>query len=154
MPDAGSIVVPTFHGNFTYGIDSSRRLMMPARWRPEDSGVLFTLILWPINVEECLLVLPPERWRAMLDKLKTQSLGDEGVAAVERIIGSTSTQVTLDKAGRFSLPEHLTGPAGITDKAELVARLHMFEMWNPERRAAALARDKALAATEAKRINL
>src|SRR5262245_20622808 len=153
MPDADAIV-PNFHGNFSYGIDSSRRVMMPARWRPEDPNVLFTFILWPINVEEYLLVLPPERWRVMLDKLKTQSLGDEGVASIERVIGSTSAQLTLDRAGRFSLPEHLMGPAGLTDKAEFVARLHLFEIWTPERRAVAVVKDKTLAASEAKRINL
>ena len=128
--------------------------MMPARWRPADPNVLFTLVLWPINVEEYLLVLPPERWRIMLDKLRTQSLGDEGVAAIERVIGSTSAQLTMDRAGRLTLPDHLTGPAGITEKAEFVGRLHIFEIWSPERRALALAKDKTLAASEAKRINL
>jgi len=147
MPDAEPIV-PNFHGNFEYGIDASKRVMVPAKWRPEDPNVLFTLILWPINVEQYVLVLPPNRWHAMLEKLKAQSLDDEVVAAIERVIGETSVQLTLDRAGRFCLPEFLTRPAGITDKVKFVPRLDKFEMWDPERRAAALASDKTLAASK------
>src|ERR1044072_5899528 len=108
MPETDAIV-PNFHGTFAYGIDDSRRVMVPAKWRPSDAAVLFTLILWPIEQEEYLLVLPPERWKVMLDKLKTKSLHDRKVAALERTIGSTSAKLTLDKVGRFCLPENLTG---------------------------------------------
>src|SRR5882762_3139118 len=121
MLDADSIV-PDFHGSFSYGIDESRRVMVPAKWRPKDSSVLFTVILWPINIEDFLLVLPPERWRVLLNKLKTRSLQDRRVAALERIIGSTSAQLTVDKQGRFCLPETLTRPAAIGDEAVFVGR--------------------------------
>src|SRR3954471_6175113 len=98
--------VPNFHGNFSYGIDESRRVMVPAKWRPKNRSVLFTVILWPIKIEDFLLVLPPERWQVMLDKLKTKSLLDKGVAAFERVVGRTSAQLTLDQVGRFCLPEN------------------------------------------------
>src|SRR5256885_9660186 len=47
----------------SYGVDESHRVMIPARWRPKDPKVVFTAILWPIEAEEYLLVLPPERDR-------------------------------------------------------------------------------------------
>jgi|SRR5438128_41025 division/cell wall cluster transcriptional repressor MraZ len=153
MPDVDSIV-PDFHGNFTYGIDESRRVMVPAKWRPKDASVLFTVILWPIKVEDFLLVLPPERWRVLLNKLKTKSLQDRRVASFERIIGSTSAQITLDKVGRFCLPENLTGPAAIGDEAVFVGRLDKFEIWNPRRLKAATADDKTVAAVVAEEIDL
>jgi len=153
MPETDAIV-PNFHGSFAYGIDESRRVMVPAKWRPSDGTVLFTLILWPIEQEEYLLVLPPERWKVMLDKLKTKSLHDRRVAALERTIGSTSAKLTLDKVGRFCLPENLTGPAGIGSEAVFVGRLDKFEIWSPKRLKASTTQDKTLAASIAEEIDL
>jgi len=151
---ASNVIVPNFHGTFAYGIDDSRRVMVPAKWRPNDPSVLFTAILWPIEHEEYLLVLPPERWQVMLTKLRTKSLHDRRVAALERTIGSTSATLTLDKVGRFALPESLTGPAGIGSEAVFVGRLDKFEIWSPKRLKASTAQDKTLAASIAEEIDL
>jgi MraZ protein len=153
MPKTDAIV-PNFHGHFPYGIDDSRRVMVPAKWRPKNRSVLFTVILWPIEIESCLLVLPPERWQVMLDKLKTKSLQDKRVAALERVIGSTSAQLTIDNAGRFCLPEALTHPAEIDKEAVFVGRLDKFEIWSPRRLEAAAPEDKSLAASVAQEIDL
>lgn len=128
--------------------------MVPAKWRPKDSSVVFRVILWPIKTEDFLLVLPPERWRVLLNKLKIKSLQDKRVAALERTIGSTSAQLTLDKVGRFCLPDHLTGPAAIGDEATFVGRLDKFEIWSPKRLKAATADDKTVAASVAEEIDL
>ena len=153
MQDTGS-KVPNFHGNFRHGIDSSRRVMIPARWRPEDSGILFTAILWPIKIEDCLLVLPPDRWQVMLDKLKANSLSNQRVATLERVLGATSIPLTLDKVGRFCLPEELAKAAKLEKEAEFVGRLDKFEIWSPQRYQAAMAQDKDLASAVAEEINL
>ena len=58
--------------------------MLPAKWRPRDPQTRFTMLPWPIGAEDRLLVLPPERWREMLHKLKARSLSDSRVAALER----------------------------------------------------------------------
>ena len=153
MPDADS-KLPIFHGNFAYGVDPSRRVMCPAKWRPKDAKVVFTALLWPINVEECLLVLPPERWQMLLDTLKTKSLHDKRVARLERVIGATSAPLLLDKVGRFCLPDHLALPAGIDKDAQFVGRLEKFEIWSPNRYQAATPQDKSVAAAVAEEINI
>jgi DNA-binding transcriptional regulator/RsmH inhibitor MraZ len=76
------------------------------------------------------------------------------VAAVERTIGSTSAKLTLDKVGRFCLPENLTGPSGIGSEAVFVGRLDKFEIWSPKRLRASTAQDKILAASIAEEIDL
>ena len=146
--------VPNFHGNFRHGIDDSRRVMIPAKWRPTDPSVVFTVLLWPINLEEFLLVLPPERWQVMLDKLKMKSLHDKRVATLERVIGATSAPLSLDKVGRFCLPDNLAKAAAIEKEAEFVGRLDKFEIWSPKRFLAGVSEDKSLAATVAEEIEL
>ena len=146
--------VPSFHGNFRHGIDQSRRVMIPARWRPKNKHLVFTVILWPVGGEEFLLVLPPERWRVMLDKLKAKSLQDKRVATLERVIGAASSPLALDNVGRFCLPEHLAKAAGIESEAQFVGRLDKFEIWSPKRYQAAVPEDRGLAAQVAAEIDL
>ena len=153
MPDADSSV-PNFYGDFCYGIDNSRRVMIPARWRPKDPKVVFTAILWPINVEDYLLVLPPERWQMILDKLKGNSLHDPGRAVLERVIGATSEPLVLDKVGRFCLPEHLAKGAALQKEAQFVGRVNKFEIWSPARYKTTTAEDKSQAASVAVEIDL
>jgi len=153
MPDADSNV-PIFQGDFSYGVDDSRRVMIPAKWRPKDPKVVFTAILWPIQAEEFLLVLPPERWKTLLETFKTKPLSDKKAATLERVIGATSASMLLDKAGRFCLPDHLAIPAGIDKEARFVGRLEKFEIWSPKRYQAATPQEKSVAAEYAAEINI
>jgi len=145
---------PDFHGEFRHGIDDSRRVMLPAKWRPEDSGMVFRLVPWPVNVEECLLVLPPERWAVMMQKLKTNRMQDRRVAALERVLGGTSAALTLDKVGRLCLPENIAKAAALEKEAVFVGRLDKFEIWSPARYKVSTIQDKILAASVVEEIDL
>lgn len=146
--------VPDFHGEFRHGIDESRRVMMPAKWRPKDKAVLFRVVPWPVNVEDCLLVLPPERWDVMMQKLKTNRMQDKRIAAFERVIGSTSAAMTLDNVWRLALTENLMKAAALEREAVFVGRLDKFEIWNPARHKISTIQDKILAASVVEEIDL
>ena len=90
----------------------------------------------------------------MLAKLKSRSLTDPRVAALEQEIAENAVQVSLDKVGRICLPEDLTSVARITTEAELVGRLDKFEIWEPTAREAVRNQNKKLAAEVAKEIDL
>ena len=143
-----------FHEEFRHGIDESRRVMLPAKWRPKDPGVVFRVLPWPVNVQECLLVLPPERWDLMVQKLKLNKMQDPRVAALERVLGGTSAALTLDKAGRLCLPENLAKAAALEREAVFVGRLDKFEIWSPARHKVSTIQDKILAASVIDEIDL
>jgi division/cell wall cluster transcriptional repressor MraZ len=128
--------------------------MLPAKWRPRDPNTKFTVLPWPIGAEDRLLVLPPERWREMLQKLKTRSLSDPRIEALEQEIAENASQVTPDKVGRICITEEHARVVKITDEAELVGRLDKFEIWEPAARAAIRAQNKKLAAEVLKEIDL
>ena len=128
--------------------------MLPAKWRPRDADTKFTIIPWPIGAEDRLLVLPPDRWREMLTKLKTRSLSDPRIEALEQEIAENAAQVTPDKVGRIGLLEEHTRVAKIKDEAELVGRLDKFEIWQPAAREAVRQQNKKLAAQVLKEIDL
>ena len=128
--------------------------MLPAKWRPRDPHTKFTVLPWPIGAEDRLLVLPPERWREMLQKLKARSLSDSRVEALEQEIAENALQVTPDKVGRICLSEEHARTVKIKDEAELVGRLDKFEIWEPGAREAIRVQNKKLAAEVLKEIDL
>ena len=117
--------------------------MIPAKWRPEEK-VEFKVLLWPLRNPRFLLVLTPERWQVMLNKLKAKSLTDEKAAAWERFIGENSAAMELDRVGRFMLPQELAEGAGLTTEAQFVGRVDKFEIWDPARYQEQLQRDRSI----------
>lgn len=128
--------------------------MLPAKWRPSGGEARFTLLPWPIGVEDRLLALPPERWREMISKLKARSMSDPRIAALEQEIAENAVQASVDKVGRICISEEHAKIAGITTEAELVGRLDKFEIWEPRKREAVRIENKKLAAEVAREIDL
>ena len=128
-------IEPTYYNSlYRHGVDEKRRVQVPAKWRPAESGVEFTLILWPKSKEgPCLRVLPPVEMAELMRDIDAMPNEDPNKVVLKRFIGSESVQVALDKAGRICLPEEMAKAAGIQDEAVLVGLLDRFEIWNPQR---------------------
>jgi MraZ protein len=123
-----------YNSLYRHGVDTKRRVQIPAKWRPAKSGVELTLILWPKSTAgACLRVLPPEEMTRLMRDIDAMPNGDRNKVVLKRFIGSESVQVALDKAGRICLPEEMAKAAGIKGEAVLVGLLDRFEIWNPER---------------------
>lgn len=136
----------TYSSTYQHGVDEKRRVQIPARWRPEESDVELTLILWPKHKEgACLRVLPPSQLEKMMTELDAMPNSDPNKVVLKRFIGSSSIQVTLDKAGRICIPETMAADAAIEDEAVLVGLMDRFEIWNPKRYSAVKASDAVIA---------
>jgi MraZ protein len=117
-----------FNSKYLHGIDEKRRLQIPAKWRPEEEGVEFTVILWPKHQ-----VLPPDKLEKLVAEIEAMPNSDPRKDVLRRVVGGNSEQVTLDKAGRICLPETMAAAAGIKSEALLVGMFERFEIWEPER---------------------
>jgi MraZ protein len=149
MSAVGTSVTGLYTGCFTHGVDASDRVMVPSVWRPADPDTVFAVIPWPLDQPEFLLVLPPARWQAMIDRLKAAaSLTNPKFAKVERKLAGSTFLMKMDKAGRFCLGEKLTAKAGIGEEATLVGRLDKFEIWDAARQEAAEAEDTPISPEE------
>lgn len=126
---------PTYYNSFyRHGVDEKRRLQIPAKWRPTEPGIEFTLVLWPKPKEgPCLRVLPPQQMATLMRDIDAMPNSDPNKVVLKRFIGSESVQAPLDKVGRICLPEEMARAAGIADQAVLVGLLDRFEIWSPER---------------------
>ena len=132
MPNDGANA-QIYNSTYKHGVDSKRRIQIPAMWRPAEAGIEFTLILWPQRREgACLRVLPPKEMAELMASLDAMQNGDPNKTILKRIIGQESVQVALDKAGRICVPEELARGAGIEDEVVLVGLLDRFEIWEPK----------------------
>lgn len=133
--DPNETVAPTYYNSlFRHGVDEKRRVQIPAKWRPVENGVEFTLVVWPKTKEgPCLRVLPPQQMAALMRDIDAMPNSDPNKGVLKRFIGSESVQAPLDKVGRICLPEEMARAAGIRDQAILVGLLDRFEIWSPER---------------------
>jgi MraZ protein len=135
-----------YNSVYRHGIDEKRRLQVPAKWRPHQAGIELTLILWPQAKEgPCLRVLPPDEMAQLMRDIDAMSNADPKKVPLKRVIGSKSTQVALDKAGRICLPDEMARAADLKDEAVLVGLLDRFEIWSPARHAAVEASDNVMA---------
>ena len=146
MSDAQTKEPTYYNSRFLHGVDEKRRVQIPAKWRPDESGTELTVVLWPKHeAGVCLRVLPPSEMAKMKKDIDAMSNSDRNKGVLKRFIGSESVQVTLDKAGRICLPEEMARAAGIKDEAVLVGLLDRFEIWNPARYENVKAADAVLA---------
>lgn len=130
---------------YRHGVDEKRRIQIPSKWRPDEPGFEFSVIVWPKAKEgACLRVLPPERMAALLADIDALPNGDPNKTTLKRVIGRSTEQVALDKAGRICLPEEMLRAAGIGEVAVLVGLMDRFEIWSPERYEAVAASDNIM----------
>lgn len=135
-----------YNSSYRHELDEKRRVQIPAKWRPTQPGVEFTLVLWPKSKEgPCVRVLPPRQMAALMRDLDAMPNNDPNKGVLKRFIGSESVQAPLDKAGRICLPEEMARMAGITEQAVLVGLLDRFEIWSPERYEKVKASDAVMA---------
>lgn len=146
MSDAKTVQPTYYNSCYRHGVDEQRRVQIPAKWRPENSGTELTMILWPKHqAGSCLRVLPPKEMAQLMADIEAMPKGDAGKVVLKRIIGSESVQISLDKSGRICLPEEMARAAGIKGEAMFVGLLDRFEIWNPGRYETVKAADAVLA---------
>ena len=147
MPDSNASS-RIYNSTYRHSTDKKRRIQVPAMWRPTEEDFQFTLIVWPQRQEgPCLRVLPPKEMAELMESLDAMPNGDRNKTILKRIIGSESTQVTLDKAGRICVPDEMAAATGIEIEKEvvMVGLLDRFEIWEPERYARVKAADTVMA---------
>lgn len=146
MGDSGENAPLFFSSEYRFGIDTKRRIQIPAKWRGVSSGGTFTLLVWRKKAGQgaCLLALPPAAMQDLMQKLKEMPFADPKAEALRRSLGARSDQVTLDKAGRICLPDKLAAAAGLTEEVLLIGMFDRFQVWDPERYTAASALDEEI----------
>jgi len=131
---------PIFMGEFCHAIDGKNRITIPAAWRFEEETELFVI---PNSGMPCLTVM--SRMELNRVRAKAETLAGPQRIALLRRIGALGRQVTLDKAGRFSLPDDFCKQLKLSGEVKLSGAIETFEIWNTDAWNASHAATKAVA---------
>ncbi len=131
MPDTPK-AEKIFNSSFPMKVDDKRRVQIPAKWRPEEPGAELTIVPWETAHGISLRVFPQAQFLKMIEKIEAMPEGSLERDELLRKVGRNSEQVTIDSAGRITLPEAMLKAAGLSTNTEamLVGVVRVFEIWN------------------------
>ena len=116
-----------FLNQYQHSFDDKGRLTIPARFRMLPDGAYVIQ-----GLDRNLMVLPPDAFQVIYDRLMSLSLTDPGARLLRRVILGNALQVTLDNAGRILLTQNLREFAGLQTEVIFVGQGDYFEIWSPE----------------------
>jgi MraZ protein len=120
-----------FTGTYIHSLDAKKRLTVPSEWRDlVDESKRFFLI--PSVDAKCLSLYTMQDFEHRLARLRERSMADPKARLMARILGSQSTFVSWDTAGRIRVKDELLEYAEIADQVAMVGTFDRIELWNAE----------------------
>jgi MraZ protein len=116
-----------FLNQYQHSFDDKGRLTIPAKFRTLPADGAFVIQ----GLDRNLLVLPPEVFKIVYDRLAALSLTDPSARLLRRIILGNAQQVIPDGAGRINLSDNLIEYAGLKNDVVFVGVGEFFEIWAP-----------------------
>jgi len=122
--------VTSFVGRFAHTLDPKGRLILPARFRSEfERGGHLSQ-----HFEGCVaLWTPGEFARQLSEVLEDAKSGDVQARNRARVWAAGSSDVEVDRQGRFALPQSAREFANLTADVLIIGAIDRIELWNPQR---------------------
>ncbi len=113
-------------GEFTSPLGEKNRVAMPKSLRVE----LQDRLIITRGYERSLIIIDQRRWQQLLTDVNKQSLLRMNVRDTKRFLLGGAHELTLDKQGRFVVPEALVNYAGIENQVTFLGVGEWIEIWN------------------------
>jgi MraZ protein len=144
--------MPVFLSSFVNKIDKKGRVSVPASFRAALGADATGIVVFRSLHQEALDGCSIQHLELLSQSLEKQDLPPDTYELIETTIFGGSVQLPFDGEGRVILPPSLISGVGITDEAAFVGRRKTFQIWGPQKLAAAEA--AARSAARAKDISL
>jgi MraZ protein len=121
---------PLFYGQSKHTLDHKNRITIPAKWRSD--GVPETFFVIPHPSGDCLLLLPPNEFRAVGEKVRNApDLAQRDKRAFQRQFFSQAEHCVADKQGRLLLPDEHCARVELAKEVLLVGAETQIQVWSP-----------------------
>jgi len=118
-----------FIGEYSYLIDSKKRLALPAKLRRE----LGNKVIITRGFENCLVVYPQIEWKSVMEELRKLPTGRAESRKFSRAILGGAVEVSLDKLGRVLIPDYLKKYAGLKKNVTVCGLSNKLEIWDTDK---------------------
>jgi MraZ protein len=113
-------------GEFQYSVDDKGRVIIPPNFRDfVGDGMVVTR-----GMDGCLNVFPLTTWRDIETKLTSLPITDGSSRNFVRFFYSGAAKVSIDAAGRITLPSTLRLYAGISNNVVIAGAPNRLEVWD------------------------
>jgi MraZ protein len=119
-----------FYGEYSHGIDSKGRLILPARLREvaKENGIEKFYVTR--GLDKCIFMFGEQEWHQQENKFKSLSFTKQQARHFNRMFFSGAVEVMPDRQGRFIIPDYLKDFAGIKKDAVVIGVANRIEIWN------------------------
>jgi MraZ protein len=117
-----------FLNQYHHSFDDKSRLTIPAKFRELPADGAFVVQ----GLDRNLMVLPPDVFQILYDRLMGMSLTDPAARLLRHIILGNALQVVPDGAGRVLLSTNLREYANLKEGVVFVGQGDYFEIWSPD----------------------
>ncbi len=119
-----------FNGKYVHAIDHKGRVSLPARFRQDGRSRKYMLLA---GMDNCLLLFTKPDWDRMVeDQYSSDFFTSTLFREHQRFLGANSSEVTLDKQGRITIPQIMLENALLKKEALVVGAIKWIEIWDPE----------------------
>jgi len=92
-----------FIGEYTYSLDTKRRLGIPAKFRRS----LGKKAVITKGLDNCLFLFSESGWKEYTKKLSNLQSGKSDARGFSRFVFAGATEVSIDSLGRILIPDYL-----------------------------------------------
>lgn len=122
-----------FLSTYQNRIDKKGRLSIPAQFRGALAGQDFSgIVVYPSPLHDCIEACGMARMMKLNQRIERFDPYSEERDAFATTIFGESSQLSFDTEGRVILPSELIDIAGLKDKATIIGKGEIFEIWQPE----------------------
>ncbi|NLE65176.1 MAG: division/cell wall cluster transcriptional repressor MraZ [Elusimicrobia bacterium] len=122
-----------FYGEYTHGLDTKGRLILPSRFREVARENSIETFFVTRGLEKCIFMFSENEWRLQEQRFKSLSFTKQDSRMFNRMFFSGAVDVVPDKQGRFIIPQYLKDFAAIKEKTVIIGVSNRIEIWNEER---------------------
>ena len=115
-----------FIGEYSYTIDSKKRLALPSKFRQS----LGKTVVVTRGLDNCLFLYPEKDWKEMAIKLSKLPLSQSNARGFARIMLAGASEVKLDNLGRILIPDYLKKYASLKKKVIVTGLYNRIEIWD------------------------
>lgn len=124
-----------FQGLHHHLLDDKGRVAFPAPLRQslQEMGAGDRFILTQSFYEPCLVALTEADFQAQATKVRALPPSNPAVMEFKRVVIASATVMTIDKAGRVSVPKELRDYAGLEREVVWAGVIDNIELWSKAR---------------------
>jgi division/cell wall cluster transcriptional repressor MraZ len=119
-----------YAGTFERVMDGKHRVTIPAAWLGKGANEFHAI---PNPAEECLIVMPPEEFNAIEERIQQSGAAAADRRKAIRQFYSQARAVSADAQGRILFSEEQCSVLQLRSEVVLVGGRSRFEIWNLKR---------------------